>query len=240
MFNNVLLDSLSQNNDIFAFRLNGSNSVANNVAFNTVYHIDNGVLFEDSGAPATVDFKLQDNIIYINYSIGGVYFTSGTITTGRFTVSYNCYPTNPTSVGDPYNGETGRQVGDPLFLNPSYYLSGSGLSVQTGSICINHGTPVTSITRDHLCRARSASTPCIGACEGPLTATAWTGAADHNWHNYRNWDILYVPTQAISALIPNRSNYPVVSTDNAFCKSLQLQAAAVLIVQSPWIITVYY
>jgi len=240
VFNNVLLDSLAQNTNIYAFRLNGNNSDSNKVVFNTIYHIDNGILFEDTGLPATVDFKLQDNIIYINYSIGGVYFTHTGGTTDRFTVSYNCYPTAPTIAGDPYHGETGRQVGDPSFLNSSFFLGASGLSLQPGSICINNGTPVSDITRDYLCRGRNATTPAIGAFEGPITACAWTGAVNQNWHYYKNWDILYVPTLAISALIPDRSNDPVVSTGNAVCKSLQVQTGALLRVQSPRTITVYY
>jgi hypothetical protein len=238
VFNNVLLDSLVQNNDIFALRLNGTYSSSNKAVFNTIFNIDNGILFEDSGPPSTVDFKLQDNIIYINYTISGVYFTH-TGTTGRFTVSHNCYPTAPTSIGQPYHGETGRQVGDPSFLNSAFSLSAAGLSIQTGSICINNGILVTGISNDYLNRARSAGTPAIGAFEGPITACAWTGAVGQGWHNYRNWDILYVPTSAMSVLIPDRTNDPVISSNNGACKSLQAEPGALLRIQSPRALTVY-
>ena len=237
VFNNVLLDSIAQNSDIFAFRLTGNNTTSNRVVFNTIYNIDNGILFEDSGA-GTNDFKVQDNIIYINYLNGGTYFTH-TGTTGRFTVSYNCYPTTPTLTGQPYNIETGRQVGDPSFLNTSFFLSGTGLSLQSGSICINNGTPVTGITRDHFCRVRNATTPSIGAYEAPVTSCAWTGANGQNWQFYKNWDILYVPTQTISVLIPDRFNDPLISSGSASCKSLQVQPGALLKVQPPGSITIY-
>jgi hypothetical protein len=237
VFNNVLLDSLAQNTDIFAFRLTGNNTTSNKVVFNTVYNIDNGILFDDSGA-GTNDFKLQDNIIYINYLNGGVYFTH-TGTTGRFTVSYNCYPTVPAVSPNPYYNETGRQVGNPSFLNTSFFLSGTGLSIQSGSICINHGTPVAGITRDHLCRARNATTPTIGAFEAPVTSCAWTGVTDQNWQFYKNWDILYVPTQYISVLIPDKPIDPLISTGTASCKSVDIQPGALLKVQPPATITVY-
>lgn len=239
VYNNVLRDSLVQNTDIYAFRLNGNYSVSNRVVFNTIYNIDNGILFEDTGLPATVDFKLQDNIIYINSGIGGVYFTHAGGTTGRFTVSYNCYPTTPTLIGQPYHLEPGRQVGDPLFLNPSFSLSAAGLSLLPGSICINNGTTVSGIANDYLNRARSITTPAIGAFEGQIVACAWTGTAGQGWHNYKNWDILYIPTEAMSALIPDRVNDPLVSTSNAVCKSLQLQPGAQLRIRSPRTLTVY-
>jgi hypothetical protein len=237
VFNNVLLDSIAQNTDIYAFRLTGNNTTANKVVFNTIYNVDNGILFDDSGA-GTNDFKLQNNIIYINYLSGGIFFTS-TGTTGRFTVSYNCYPITPTAIGQPYNIETGRQVGDPSFLNPSFFLSGSGLSLQSGSICINHGTLVTGISRDHLCRIRNATTPAIGAYEAPITSCAWTGAANQNWYFYKNWDILYVPSQNISVLIPDRTNDPLISSGSAACKLLRVKPGALLKVAPPGTITVF-
>jgi hypothetical protein len=237
VFDNVILNSSTINDDIFAFRLNAQGHSDSKVVYNTVYNVDNGFLLEDSGTPVPV-FKVQNNIMYINYSGGGIYFTN-TGTTGRFTVSNNCYPTTPTTVGQPYDGETGRQVGDPLFVNPTFYSSPHGLQVKTGSNCINHGIAVTTVTRDYSKNARSASTPTIGAFEGALTSITWTGKISNDWHNYLNWSPEIVPTTTIQAIIPLKTNLPVISGANAVCKGLSVQSGANVVINNGRLLNVY-
>jgi hypothetical protein len=237
VFNNVLLNSSLVNDDVYAFRLNAAGHSDSKVVYNTVFNIDNGNYLEDSG-PTTPVFKLQDNIIHINYLNGGIYFTNSG-TTGRFTVSHNCYPSIPTTVGQPYHGETGRQVGDPLFVNPVFFSSPHGLQLKTGSICLAHGTPVTGITRDYSLRARHASTPGIGAFEAALTSISWTGRSSQDWHNYQNWIPELVPTNTTQAVIPLKANLPVVSASNAVCKGLQLENSANVTINTGRLLTVY-
>ena len=237
VFNNVLLNSSLVNDDVYAFRLNALGHSDSKVVYNTIFSIDNGNYLEDSG-PTTPVFKLQDNIIHINYLNGGVYFTNSG-TTGRFTVSHNCYPSIPTTVGQPYHGETGRQVGDPLFVNPAFFSSPHGLQLKTGSICLAHGTPVTGITRDYSLRARHASTPGIGAFEAALTSISWTGRSSQDWHNYQNWIPELVPTNTTQAVIPLKANLPVVSASNAVCKGLQLENGANVTINTGRLLTVY-
>jgi hypothetical protein len=237
VFNNVLLNSTPVNDDIFAFRLNAEGHTNSNTVYNTVFNIDNGILFEDGGASTPV-FRVQNNILHINNSGGGVYFTHAG-TTGRFTVSNNCYPTTPTTAGQPYHSETGRQVGDPLFVNPTFFSSPHGLQLKTGSICLGNGTPVTGITRDYVKTARSATTPGIGAFEAVLSNLSWTGKANSDWHNYLNWSPELVPTNILQAIIPVKSNQPVVSASNAVCKGLQLQSGATLNINNGRLLTIY-
>jgi hypothetical protein len=176
--------------------------------------------------------------MYINYTGGGIYFTN-IGTTGRYTVSNNCYPSAPTTVGQPYHGETGRQVGDPLFVNPAFYSSPHGLQLKNGSICLATGTPVTGITRDYSLRLRNATTPGIGAFEAALNSLSWTGKTSQDWHNYMNWNPELVPTNTTQAIIPLKANLPVVSVSDASCKGLQLENGANVTINTSRLLTVY-
>jgi hypothetical protein len=222
VFNNVLLMSSANNDDIYAFRLNAAGHTGTRVAFNTVYNIDKGVLFEDSGTPVP-DFFFKDNILY---QINDFYFTH-VGTTNRFSVGYNCYGITPTqSGGSLYWPDATSKTGDPLFLNPSFFGSPYGFTVKTGSPCLAGGTPITSLTQDLRFLTRNASTPTIGAFENVLTNTNWTGSYSTDWHDYRNWNPEIVPTNLLQAVIPNRSNDPVITNSNANCKGLDLQSGA--------------
>lgn len=237
VFNNVLLKSSLADDDVYAFRLNAAGHTDSKVVYNTVFNVDNGSYLEDSGTPVPV-FKLQDNIMYINYTGGGIYFTN-IGTTGRFTVSHNCYPSVPTTAGQPYHGETGRQVGDPLFVNPSFFDSPHGLQLKTGSICLANGTPVTGITRDYSYRSRNATNPGIGAFEAVLNSIRWTGKVSQDWHNYLNWNPELVPTNFIQAIIPLKPILPVISFSNAVCKGMQLENGANVTINNGRLLTVY-
>jgi hypothetical protein len=150
-------------------------------------------------------------------------------------VSYNCYSKTPGA----YVGETGRLVADPVYLLPGNYQSPYALSLQASSPCFS-GNPVSGMLTDFRKKVRSASTPARGAFEQVLSTIYWTGELGTNWHDYRNWDVKIVPSSVYNAFIPDKANDPVISNSNAFCKSLQLQPGALLKVQSPRTVTVYY
>jgi hypothetical protein len=233
VFNNVMADSVALADSLYAFRLDASKHINANVAYNTVYNIRRGILFEDDGTSPAPNFKVTDNIFYIF----GKYFTH-TGTTGRFTVSYNCYRTNPTAPGQPYHGETGRQVGDPLFINTSFFASPNGLRLKTGSMCLNNGLSVSPVSEDYAGLPRSANSPSIGAFELPLTSCSWLGAVSTSWFDYRNWDCKLVPLSGMNVTIPDRANDPVISSGNAVCKTLTVKTGAQVHIIPPGIITI--
>ncbi len=226
VFNNLVLKQNADADNIYAFRLNAAGHSGTVVAFNTVYNINKGILFEDSGSPVP-DFKVQDNIFKVN----NFYFTH-TGTGGRFTLGYNCYFIIPTqSGGSYYLSETGKKIGDALFVNPLFYSSYAGFRLQTASICLNSGTPVSGISRDYLKSSRDGTNPTIGAFETTLTSCNWTGAVSSDWHDYRNWDSQLVPVNTIDVIIPDRLNDPVISSQDGNCKTISIQAGAHLDIQ---------
>jgi hypothetical protein len=231
VYNNVIVDSAALANDIFAFWVNGNGGyTAGLIAYNSVHKVDNGFRLE-SGTP-NVDFQIKNNIMNLDATTPEQYNTSGT---GTYTVSYNCYSTTPGS----YAGETGRLVTDPVYLLPGNYLSPYALSLQTSSPCLNSGNPITGVVTDFRRKTRNSSTPSRGAFEQVLSNFYWTGDMNTNWYDYRNWDVKMVPSSVYNAIIPDRSNDPLISTGSASCKSLQVQAGALLKVQPPATITVY-
>ncbi len=61
-----------------------------------------------------------------------------------------------------------------------------------------------------------------GLCRWPeITETYWTGNIDSDWHKDGNWDN-GVPTSLMDAIIPDRDNDPIIFSDNAVCKSLNI------------------
>ncbi len=61
-----------------------------------------------------------------------------------------------------------------------------------------------------------------GLCRWPeITETYWTGNIDSDWHKDGNWDN-GIPTSLIDAIIPDRDNDPIIFSDNAVCKSLNI------------------
>lgn len=219
VFNNVLLMSAVTDDNIFAFRLNAAGHTGSRAVFNTVFRVDKGVLFEDSGGTAP-DFSFQNNILN---SIADVYFTH-TVTGGRYTVGYNNYGIIPTQSGGMYyNIDPTSIIADPLFFDPAFYGSAYGLTLQSGSPCLLSGTPVTDLTTDYFDTARDATHPAIGAFEELLTGTSWTGQISNDWHDYRNWNPEIVPGATLDVFIPNKENDPIIFNNNASCKSIDIQ-----------------
>ncbi len=230
VFNNVLADSAAVDNDLFAFWANNATGTATGglIAYNTVHRVDNGFRLES--AAAGVDVTIKNNIMNLDPISPDHFNTTGS---GLYSVSYNCYSTIPAA----YAGETGRLVTDPLFFQPSYFLSPYGLTLTSGSQCLGTGNPVSGISVDYRKRPRSASSPSRGAYEGVLSDVYWTGARDINWHDYRNWDILMVPASGFQIIIPDRANDPVISSSNVTVKTLELLPAAQIRINAPRILT---
>jgi len=61
-----------------------------------------------------------------------------------------------------------------------------------------------------------------------FTETYWTGAINSDWHTAGNWDN-GVPTNAIDAIIPNRSNDPIISSGDAECKNLTITDGSLIL-----------
>ena len=225
VFNNVIYNDDTVTNAVYAFRIDGKKHSGSKVAFNTIYKIDNGFYLEDNGVP-TLDFGIHDNIISPT-----VTSITNSGTSGRFTVTYNLFRTTP---GTPYASGTGQVFGDPLFLDPNGQ-SMYGLTLMPGSPALAAGLVITNISRDYLKKSRTAP-PTMGAFDQFLDCT-WTGTVNTNWHNTLNWDFNFVPMNFMKVYIPNTTNDPVVSSNNATCKSVNLLSGALLRVQSPRTIT---
>jgi len=60
----------------------------------------------------------------------------------------------------------------------------------------------------------------------------WTGAIDHNWHNTGNWTTNIIPDNTKSAIIPNVTNNPIISSAAASTKRLTLYTGASLNINS--------
>jgi hypothetical protein len=235
IFNNILLKSTAINDDIFAFRLNGANHNGSYVVYNTVFRLDKGIRFEDNST-VVPNFQVKNNIFN---QIADFYFThSGT--GGLFSVGFNCYELFPTqSGGSYYFPDLTSKVADPLFFNNAFFGSPYGFTVKAGSQCLAGGTPISGLTVDYRKRPRNVTNPTIGAFEEVLTETNWTGAVSNDWHDYRNWIPEIVPNHLLEAIIPDKTNDPIIFNSNASCKGVEIQPGVEMIVNSPLILTVY-
>ena len=235
VFNNILMMSSATDDNIFAFRFNSLGHTGSRAAFNTIYNVDKGVLFEDPGLPVP-GFQFKNNILY---QINDFYFTHSGGNVGRFSVSNNCYGVVPTqSGGSAYWPDATSVTGNPQFMDPSFFGSPVGFSLQAGSVCLGAGTPLTGLTVDYLYDSRNATTPAIGAFETVITETIWTGAVSNDWHDWRNWGPEIVPGISLDVIIPVKNLHPNVINSNASCKSIEIQPGAEVIVNSPWSLTI--
>ena len=220
VFNNVLVDSAAIPNDVFAFWVNVSTGTYTSglIGFNTVYKVDNGFKLGSGGA--AVNFQIKNNIMNLDPTGPEHFSTSGA---GLYDVSYNCYST----IHLGYGGETGIMILlDPQFLLPTFYQSPFAFSLQSGSLCLNSGNPITGITTDLRKKTRSIIMPSRGAFEHVISSANWSGEISTDWHDYRNWDIKLLPLTSYDIIIPDKANDPIISTSHVTVKTLQLNTAA--------------
>lgn len=67
---------------------------------------------------------------------------------------------------------------------------------------------------------------------GGFTDGYWTGTADENWFDCRNWQSMRVPDENINVTIPNVTNDPVIDTALAECNDLKILANGLLTINN--------
>lgn len=225
IFNNIIYNESSSPDQDHAFRINGSLHTGSEVCFNTVYQVHKGLILEDYGS--ALDFSIRNNIFDLNSS---TYFTN-LGTSGRYTVNNNIYPTISTSYG------LGNIVDDPGFIAPASNTI-NGLRPRYDSPCLGAGISISGIVLDYLGGGRDGSSPSIGAFEGPLLNTVWTGENGEDWDDSRNWDVEIVPNQYLNAVIPSGSNQPTISGGDASCRTLEVSAGMEVTITEGSVLTV--
>lgn len=226
-FNNIIYNDDTVTNAVYAFRIAGVKHSGSKVAFNTIYKIDNGFYLEDNGT-STVDFAIQNNIV--SPTLTGI-TSSGT--NGRYTVTYNMFRS---SIIAPYQTATGNIFGDPLFIDPNG-SSMYGLMLQPTSPAMDTGIVISNLSRDYVNDIHDSPQPTLGAFENTMTCT-WTGSTSADWHNINNWNFTIVPKNYMPVVIPNVTNDPVISLNNATCKSVSLSTGAALMISRPRTLTI--
>lgn len=227
-YNNIIYNDDTVANDIYAFRIYGTNHFGSKVVFNTIHKIARAFYLQDNiGAGLPIDFAIQDNIMSPSTT---TYFTEPG-TTGRFTVNHNLYRNTPAAYA------SDNVVGNPLFIEPD----GSnmyGMILQPTSPAMDAGTPVTNLVKDYLGEVRDSSLPSMGAFENTMTCT-WTGATSTDWHINTNWLFNMVPQNYMYVKIPNVANDPVINASNAVCTSVSISSGALIRLQSSKTLTIY-
>lgn len=127
--------------------------------------------------------------------------------------------------------DVNSQCLSPVFLNsssgdPNDFLPTNSIQGQTGL-----GILVDLIGNSRL------SPPTVGAIE--FTGLYWTGNIDSDWNKPANWQPQLVPTLTIPAIIPQRTNQPIIyNTINGFARSLNIYTNAILTIDAGGTLTV--
>jgi hypothetical protein len=150
VFNNLLYNESVKDNDIYAFRVDGSDLYHTLIAHNTIFQVDNGLLLEDYSG--NVQVYLYNNII----DVSGDHITNWG-TAGNFNLQSNLYSADPGT----YASESGRLTGDPGFSSEAT----SDFNLTAASIAVDKAVATSpSITIDFNKNARSGVAD-IGAFE---------------------------------------------------------------------------
>ena len=227
LFNNILSDSVPLADEVYAFRLDGSETDSCRVVHNTIYQITNGFLLEDFST--NTDFQIKNNIIHV---IGNYFTHSGY--EGRFVLGHNLYPTNPTPApGMPYYEEEGRQIGHVEFVDPDagdfHLMISSDPALCSGDKL----TPVVYIDPDR--ELRYSDAPDIGAYELE-DKIVWEGNVSQDWGEAGNWDPPAVPGQGNNVIIEATASFPRVTTGTHRVKGIFLMDGAYLQIMAPAIL----
>jgi subtilisin-like proprotein convertase family protein len=219
IFNNLLYDSLAVDNDLYAFRIDGTGHDSSRIVHNTIYNIDRGFLLEDYATEPA--FVIINNIIHIN----DLYFTHFG-SPGRFGFSHNLYPADPApQPWMPYFNEEGRQIGEVAFNNPSagdfHLASGDDLAICNG---LNLPSP---FLYDASLNKRYTELPDIGAFELEHKIV-WTGLTDQNWSTPANWSLNALPGSISNVVIQPASFSPYVDIDHIMINGILLKPGSSL------------
>jgi hypothetical protein len=214
IINNVIYDSISQDNDMYAAWINGSGHENSRFVHNTIYNVDRGILLEDDASQP--DFTISNNIIQAN----DLYFSHSGIS-GRFYLSHNLYFEDPSPENwMPYFTEPGRQIGPIEFKD---LASGNfQLTVNSEKAICNGMLLVPPVLLDMTGISRDDQNPDIGAFELE-NKLIWLGVEDQDWHNPVNWNNNLVPKSISNVVIPETSTYPVISEDNGYSGGVLLK-----------------
>ncbi len=78
-----------------------------------------------------------------------------------------------------------------------------------------------------------------GGTHGNIKYTLWSGAVDDDWSEPGNWCPAVVPDENADVVIPSGAAVmPEVKSDGMSCKSLTLEPAAEVKIQSGFVLTV--
>jgi len=214
VINNVIYDTASIDNDVYAVWIKGSGHENSRFVHNTIYNVDRGILFEDDASQP--DFTLNNNIIQAN----DVYFSEIGFS-GRFYLTHNLYFDDPNPENwMPYYTEPGRQIGAVEFKDPD---SGNfHLTVNSEKAICNGIMQISPVMTDNSGIARDPDQPDIGAYE-LSNKVVWLGSVNQDWHNQQNWNSNVVPNNISNVVIPETSNYPVISEQNAYSGGVLLK-----------------
>jgi subtilisin-like proprotein convertase family protein len=204
VFNNIISDSVSSGNNVYAVRINGTGHEGSRFIHNTIYNTGRGMLLEDYST--TPEFTVANNIFMVN---GPCIVSLGN--SGRFDLEGNLYFTDPTPVRTmPYYNEPGRQVGPVEFSDApqaDYHLTiNSHRAVCNSSLldnpiyCDQSGTP------------RDADAPDIGAFE-LMYKKVWIGSSDTQWSNPANWNENGLPMEYSNVIIQPEVFSPVLNAN---------------------------
>jgi subtilisin-like proprotein convertase family protein len=221
IFNNLLFDSLAVDDDLYAFRVDGTGHDSSRIVHNTIYNIDRGFLLEDYGMEPV--FDIINNIIHIN----DLYFAhSGSA--GRFGLSHNLYPADPApQPWMPYFVEDGRQIGEVAFKNPSegdfHLMIADGIAICNG---ISLAPPV---LYDAGLFERDTELPDIGAFELE-NKIVWTGLTSQNWSTPGNWSLNTLPVYLSNVIIQPATFSPHVDIEHVLINGIILKPGSSLTV----------
>lgn len=217
--NNIIYKTGETADDMYAFFINGSGHVSSYLAFNTIYNINNAFLLEDYGP--VPDFSLVNNIVYVSDE-----FFMNWGEPGRFTLSNNLYPVNPTpDTGMAYYEEEGRQVGEIGFANA---LNGDYRLLITSDLAICNGKNLFSkfpfdfsgVQRDNL-------KPDLGAFELEKK-WRWAGPVNQDWSNDGNWSPGQVPGNEANVVILPSPYSPAINLEQVIVRGLLIKPGASL------------
>jgi len=153
--------------------------------------------------------------------------TRGYVSATRTAVTATIYNTPTISSFTPTTGEQSTAVvitGNNFNNNVSAVTFGGTAAL---SFTVNSSTQITAVVGTGATGAVAVTNNCgTGTKTGfnYLPLTIWTGAVNNNWTNAGNWDD-GVPTSVHSAVIPNVSILPVISS-NQTIKSITIQTGA--------------
>ncbi len=106
------------------------------------------------------------------------------------------------------------------------------LAITDGSFAIEAGLWNADITTDQRGLPRY-DPPTIGAFEHQGPNVTWTGTTSNVWNLASNWDGFAIPLTSENVIIPNVVTNPVIgATGTATCRSLTIENAATLSIQS--------